>query len=133
MINKQVIKNRETIAAWLLKVTLFVSLFAFSGYTANNQQQQQTTKTELVVSGNATSKQTVSYKRALKLCYKNKITSQLCSREIYRSLYHYAARIKTILDNTVNEVLSFEKPNIFFKIKHTPHFSDEDIFNSLRG
>ena len=133
MIVTQRIKNKEIIATWLLNVTLFVSLFTFSGYTAGNQQQQQATKTELIVSGNPTPKRTVSYERTLTFCYKNKITSELGRLEIKGSLRHHAAFIKTMLEHTLNEVLSFEKPTIFFKIKHTPHSSDEDIFNSLRG
>lgn len=133
MISKQRKKNKGTIGAWLLNVTLFVSLFTYSEYTASNQQQRQVTKTELIVFGNPTSKRIVSYKKALALCDKNKVISELGRRAFQLSLLHHAALIKTTLDNTLNELLSFEKPNIFFKIKHTPHSSDEDIFNSLRG
>jgi hypothetical protein len=130
MISKQCIKNKET--TWLLHVTLFVSLFISSGCTTINQPQHQATKIELVTFGDTLRKRIVSYSWVLTLRYKNKVIFEFGRREINHALHHHAAFIKTTLDNALNELLSFEKPNTFVKIKHAPHSPDEDL-HSMRG
>jgi hypothetical protein len=56
---------KNSLSQFLLVLSLFFTVFAFSGYAGNSKsQEQQTTKTELVLSDNyKTGKRIISYKK----------------------------------------------------------------------
>lgn len=88
---------RKSWQKWLLMVTLFFSIFTFSGYSSNSQLKQKlVTQSELLLSNNQkTGKRTISYKRAFELIrFDSRLNSQYTSWTNALMTYNLLTKIK---------------------------------------
>lgn len=131
VITQKNIRPKSGFSLKLLTVTLFFSVFSFSGYAGVPSQQQQNT-TELVVSLRPDLKRTVSYKKARTFFYNLPISKDRSPGE-FNILQWFAKRLlKTKFDENVKQILTFKKC-AFVTIKYLPESAEEDILHSLIG
>ncbi|MES2287807.1 MAG: hypothetical protein V4547_19120 [Bacteroidota bacterium] len=106
---------------FLLALSLFFSVFTFSGYAGNSESQQpQTTKTELVFSHNfKINKRIISYKKGITLS--SEYNSFNKSKEFEKqalSVYNKLTKVK--IDSNSILLYSFEPALRFFQLKTIP-------------
>ena len=134
MLKSQKIESKGRLLKWLMNLTILFSLFAFSGYVADNRICQQSPRqTELIVSTSINNKRTVTFKRLLT---ESRVIASYSSNWTYKvnaSLLQYERLIKTKLDNNSKWLVSFKKPVKILKTKYTPRNADEIISNYSRG
>lgn len=129
MANAQFTYHKDKLTKWLLTVTLFFSVFTFSGYDGNYQSRcQPATQTELVISNNhKTCKRTISYKKAFGLIrYNDCFKSPYKNRTNTLFTYNILTKVKL---NSISRRFCFHKPvDCFLQLKTIPQNSDADIF-----
>ena len=132
MTNAQFTYPKDKLAKWLLKVTLFLSVFAFSGYGGNDQSRcQQAIQTELVSSNTHTPcKRTIPYKKAGGL-----IPCNDCFKGPYKNwtnaLFNFNILTKVKLNNISRRFCFHKSVRCFLQPKTIPQNSDADIFEIL--
>lgn len=134
MTNTRYTYHKDKLTKWLLSVTLFFSIFIFSGYAGNSQsRQQQKTQTEIVISDNLkTCKRTISLKKAFELIsYNDLLISPY--KNWTNALFAFNIITKVKLDNNSRQFCSQKFAPNFFQVKTNPQSSDEDIFGSYIG
>ena len=134
MTNARYTYHKDKLTKWLLTVTLFFSIFTFSGYVGNSQsRQQQATQTELVISNNhKTCKRTISYKKAFVLNGFSEPFNCLY-KNWTNTLFTYNILIKVNLDTISRQFYSHNPTDRFLQKKTIPQSSDEDIFVTFIG
>lgn len=134
MMNAQFTYHKDKLTKWLLTVTLFFSIFTFSGYAGNSQSRQQlATQTELVISNNhKTCKRTISFKKAFELTScKDFLINPYTNWT--NTLYTYNLLTKVKLDSISRQFCSHKSADHFLQVKTIPQNSDEDIFATFIG
>ena len=121
------------VSTWLLTVTLFLGLFAFTGYTRNTfAREKQGRTTELVESIKTKAKRAASYARAFAEFHKNNRCDFHQSEFDLLTCFHNRLFTTRIKENS--RCVSFlRKPARFFQRKTLPQNTDEDMFISIRG
>jgi hypothetical protein len=134
MTNTQYTYNKDKLTKWLLTVTLFFSIFTFSGYAGNSQsRQQQATQTELVISNNhKTCKRTISFKKAFELVSCNAFFISPY-RNWTNTLLTYNLLSKVKFDSISKQFCSHKSADHFLQVKTIPQNSDEDSFATIIG
>lgn len=129
----QVTNRTSTFSKWRLTATLCLSIFAFSGYSAEPQPGQfQATKTELVLSTNPNSKRIACYLSLLRATHQL-VAHDFNVPDLDSAVLLYARLIKTALDCLTKHFLSFDPVARFHPRKTIPQSTDEDSFNSCKG
>lgn len=131
MLSSKYILFKTKLSKWLLTATLFLSIFSFSGYVAQNQfRQQEIKQTELFVSlSTKINRFTLSFKKALSNYFSKTNSISFNSFSILQ--YNRLTKIKI-------EHLSKQSFHVFcsrkyFQNKMIPQSQDEDYLNSLKG
>jgi len=118
---------------YLLTISLFFSLFSFSGYAENYYfPQKSTTQTELLfVNKQKISKRVISYKKA----FADNIAAQVFSSVENRkqSLITYNMLVKVNFDAISKHLDTFEIENGFLQQKAIPQTPNEDNFTTVLG
>ena len=121
------------VSTWLLTVTLFLGLFAFSGYTGNSfSSGKEVRTTELVASINSNAKRAASYARAFARFHQN-TGCGFCPYEFELLVCFHNRLSKTRTDHHSKQVSDRQESVRFFQRKTFPQNSDEDLFISIRG
>ena len=132
MINIPFTYHKDKLTKWLLMVTLFFSIFTFSGYSSNSQSKQKlATQSELLLSKNhKTGKRTISYKKAFELIrFYSYLNGQRTCWTNALLTYNLLTKIK--LNNI--SILFIQVPPPFQQVKTIPRSSDENIFELYIG
>ena len=134
MTSTQFTYHKDKTTKWLLTVTLFFSIFTFSGYAGNSQsRQQQATQTELVISNNhKTCKRTISFKKAFELISCNDFLISPY-KNWTNTLFTYNLLTKVKLDSISRQFCSHKSADHFLQAKTVSQSSDEDIFATFIG
>jgi hypothetical protein len=123
------------LSKWVLIATIFLSVFAFSGYTGNPQaRQQKTIPTELVFCQKSkTPKHTYLFIKAVTSTLNYKVSKQIKEYEsVFLYAYNRLAKVK--YDNLSAKAFLFWPAYRFTQVKTIPRSSNEDIFfSNLRG
>jgi hypothetical protein len=131
--------NRPTyykgkLTKWLLTVTLFFSIFTFTGYAGHSQPgRQQATQTERVLSNHhKTCKRTISYKKAFAPSSCNDFIISPY-KNWTNTLFTYHLLTKVAFGSMSMRFLSQKPARHFLREKTIPQSSDEDIFTTFIG
>ena len=125
--------HQNKLSMGLLAVTLFLGLFAFSGYsTKTGSQEKQVPKTELVVSVKANGKRTASYSKASAQFVQSPIRCDFCQPETLILRFHNHL-FKTRLDYPLRQAYCPQQGAQVFQRKTFPQNSTDDFSISIRG
>jgi len=125
-------RNRKaTIVNWFITVTVFFSLFTFSGYAGVPANSANPERIELIASPNKSEKRITSFK----LFRSKRIAGCLSNMwvRIQASLFLFARQIKTQISSNFQVVISFEKPEKVLFLNYTPRNTKEFILDSFKG
>ncbi len=122
------------LSGWLIRVALFFSVIAFSGYPGSaNQTFLQKPRTELLVSkNNRSSKQTLSFKKAVGLFPVVKPSKALADGQ-KKALIIYNRLSKVKVETLSKRYNSYTLPISSSLVKTIPQSSDEENDAALKG
>lgn len=128
MINISFTYHKDKLTKWLLMVTLFFSIFTFSGYSNNSQSKQKlVTQSELLLSNNhKTGKRTISYKKAFELIRFNSYLNRHYTSWT-NALFSYNLLTKIKLFNILKQFYLYKFTHPYQQVKTIPQSSDESI------
>ncbi len=129
----QNIKSRKFLSKGMLIVTVLLCLFSFAGFSVDQSQQKQITKTELVVSFNQVSAKTHSLKRTISSGVENNPSCKVSPYHFRVALLQFAQLVKVKFDMMSNKLLCFKSITGFYKLAYIPHWLNEDGSSSTRG
>jgi len=133
MTNTRYTYHKDKLTKWLLTVTMFFSIFTFSGYAGDSQsRQQQPTQTEIVISNHKTWKRTIPFKKAFERISCNDFLVSNC-KNWTNTLFTYNILTKVKLDSISRQFCSHKPAGHFLQVKTIPQSSDEDIFTTFIG
>ncbi len=134
MTNTRYTHQKNKLAKWLLMVTLFFSIFTFSGYAGNYQsKQQRATQTELVISYDCrTCKRTISLKKAFELVSCNEFLISPY-KNWTNTLFIYNILTKVKLDSITRKFCSHKFAHHILQVSTIHQNFDEDIFVNFIG
>lgn len=120
------------LSKWFLMLPLFLSVFAFSGFTGVSQSlQQKDRQTELVLSNKyKVAKRTILFKRALSSEYKsctlkNSVAYQANYLFVFNCLDHVNFK------SQIKQFYSFYSDIHYIQIRTNPESPDEECISSI--
>lgn len=134
MMNTQFTYHKEKLTNWLLTITLFFSIFTFSGYAGNSELRlEQENVPELIISNKQTTyKRTISYKKAFKFIICKDLLKSPC-KNWRNTLFTLNILTKVKFKSISRQFYAFKTADFFLQPKNIPQSSDEDIFLTSIG
>lgn len=134
MTNTQNTYQKSKLTKWLLTITLFFSVFTFSGYVGSYQSiKHQAIQTERLISNKyKTCKRTISYKKAFDFTSCNNILLSTY-KNWANTLFTYNTLTKVKFESISRQFYSHKFIGHFLQVKTIPKSSDEDVFVAFIG
>jgi hypothetical protein len=132
MINAEYTYPKDKLTKWMLTISLFFSILSFSTYDGySHTNQQQTTKTELVISSKGNiCKWTVSYKSTIGLINTNSLLIWTI-KNWSNTLSAYSIITKVRFDSISRQFCMNRSATRFIQIKTIPKSSEEELVSLI--
>ncbi len=130
---KHLFPYQKAFSKWLLSLSILFSGFAFFGYTDNLIPDiEELAQTEQLFSGNDTSKNSISYIKAVKFWHISRLLTS-CIREQKYALLLSNQRYIVSYNTISNQVITFDFDKCFMQYILYPQSSKQEPSLSLIG